>query len=72
MSDETRVKEALNLIYHGLKASHHRAMFREVREWLRAFDADPDIALSDFAPDRMAERIKAECELREMAKEESE
>jgi hypothetical protein len=40
MANETRVKEYLNLIYHGLKFSQRAALFREVREWLGVMDLD--------------------------------
>jgi hypothetical protein len=38
MSNETRVKESLNLIFHGLKTSQRSTMFCEVREWLNKMD----------------------------------
>lgn len=37
-TEETRVKERLNLFYHGLKEREKPTMFREVREWLREMD----------------------------------
>ena len=41
MSDDTRVKEGLNLHYHGLRVMDREAMFREVREWLEEMDNTP-------------------------------
>jgi hypothetical protein len=41
MSNETRVKEGLNLYYHGLRVMDREAMFREVREWLEEMDDTP-------------------------------
>ena len=72
MSNETRVKESLNLIFHGLKVSQRETMFAEVRQWLQEMDPKPDISLSDFEPDVILERMRAECDLREMAAEYSE
>lgn len=107
MINETRVKESLNLVFHGLRTSQRSAMLREVREWLDEMDPAVfafgveechmvygthgatfkcnlqaghegehrsagsrfDISLSDFNPDRMLDRMRAECELREMSQE---
>jgi hypothetical protein len=105
VSNETRVKEALNLIFHGIKISQREQMFTEVREWLNEVDppfyaygsercrwtvstlplvqcalqtghagehrALGDLRLTDFEPDKMADRLRVECEMREEASRES-
>ena len=44
MSEKTRVKEALNLVYHGMPVSMRPMMFSEVREWLEEMDRDAVLA----------------------------
>lgn len=53
----TRVAEALNLFYHGLKESEKPEMFQDVRRWLAEMEPQPE-------EDLMLTRMRVECELR--------